>query len=100
MEKCDFGGYFELIIISYIVMDIQLCSVMLKTALFHSLPKDVGVNSRKIVLDEPDFDISSILDFVMIISFATFSSFMSWYSIKYAPIILILFQLESSYMKT
>ena len=47
MEKCDFGGYFELIFISYIVMDIQKCSVMLKTALFDSLPKDVGVNSRK-----------------------------------------------------
>ena len=23
MEKCDFGGYFELIFISYIVLDIQ-----------------------------------------------------------------------------
>ena len=73
---------------------------MLKTALFDSLLKDVGVNSRKIVLDGPDFDISSILDFAMVISFATFSSFMSWYSIKYAPIIFILFLLESSYMKT
>ena len=81
-------------------MDIQWCSVMLKTALFDSLPKDVGVNSRKIVLDGPDFDISSISDFAMVISFATFWSFMSWYSIKYALIILILFLLESSYMKT
>ena len=101
MGKCDFGGYFELIFISYIVMDIQVCSVMLKTALFDSLPKDVvGVTSRKIVLDGPDFDILSPLDFAMVISFATFSSFMSWYSITYAPIILTLFLLESSYMKT
>ena len=45
---------------------------MLKTVLFNSLPKDVGVNSRKIVLDGPDFDLSSILDFTMVISFATF----------------------------
>ena len=45
---------------------------MLKTALFDSLPKDIGVNSRKIVLDGPDFDISSILDFAMVTSFATF----------------------------
>ena len=29
-------------------MDIQECSVMLKTALFDSLPKDEVVNSRKI----------------------------------------------------
>ena len=43
---------------------------MLKTALFDSLPKDVGVNYRKIVLDRPDFDISSILDFAMVINFA------------------------------
>ena len=50
---------------------------MFKAALFDSLPKDVGVKSRKIVLDGPDFDISSILDFAMVISFATFSSFMS-----------------------
>ena len=74
---------------------------MLKTALFGSLPKDVGVNSRKIVLDGPDFNISSILDFAMVISFAGFfSSFMSQYSIKDAPIIVILFLLESSYIKT
>ena len=46
MKKCDFDGYFELIFISYIVMDIQYCSVMLKIALFDSLPKDVGVNSK------------------------------------------------------
>ena len=77
MEKCDFGGYFELIFISYIVLDIQWYSVVLKTALFDSLPKDVGVNCRKIVLDGPDFDISSILDFAMVLSFAAFSSFMS-----------------------
>ena len=50
---------------------------MLKTALFDSLPKDIGVNLEKIVLDGPDFDFSSILDFVMVISFAAFSSFMS-----------------------
>ena len=50
---------------------------MLKTALFDSLPKDVGVNSRKNVLDGPDFDISSMLDSAIVISFATFSSFMS-----------------------
>ena len=74
--KCDFGGYFELIFISFIVLDIQKCSVMLKTALFDSLPKDVVANSRKIVLDGPDFEISSILDFMMVISFATFASFM------------------------
>ena len=73
---------------------------MLKTALFDSLPKDVGVNARKIVLGGPDFDISSIIDFDMVISFATFSSFMSWCSIKYAPIIFISFLLESPYMKT
>ena len=73
---------------------------MLKIALFDSLPKDVEVNSRKIVLDGLDFDISSILDFAMVISFATFSSVMSWYCIKYVPIIFILFLLESSYMKT
>ena len=72
---------------------------MLKTALFDSLPQDVGVNFRKIVLDGPDFDLSSILYFAMVISFATFSSFMSWY-IKFDPIIIILFLLESSYMKT
>ena len=47
MEKYEFGGYFELIFISNIVLDIQLCSVMLKTALFDSLPKDVGVNCGK-----------------------------------------------------
>ena len=75
-------------------MDIQNCSAMLKTTSFDSLPKDVGVNSRKIVLEGPDFD------FAMVISFATFSSFMSLYSIKYAPIIFVLFLLESSYMTT
>ena len=65
---------------------------MLKTAFFDSLPKDVvGVNSRKIVLDGPDFDILSVLDFTMVINFATFSSFMSWYNIKYAPVIFIYF---------
>ena len=47
MEKYEFGGYFELIFISYIVFDIQLCSAMLKTAVFDSLPKHEGVNSRK-----------------------------------------------------
>ena len=31
-----------------------------------------SVNSRQIVLDEPDFDISSTLDFAMVISFAAF----------------------------
>ena len=46
--KYEFSDYFQLIFISYIVLDIQKCSVMLKTALFDSLPKDVGVNSRKI----------------------------------------------------
>ena len=50
---------------------------MLKTALFDSLPKDVGMNCRKILLDGLDFDISSIFDFAMVISFAAFSSFMS-----------------------
>ena len=45
---------------------------MLKTALFGSLPKYVGVNSRKIVTDGPDFNLLSILDFVMVISFAVF----------------------------
>ena len=45
---------------------------MLKTVLFDSLPKDVAVNFRKIVLDEPDFYISSILHFAMVISFAAF----------------------------
>ena len=47
MEKHEFGGYFELIFISYIVLDIQLCSAMLKTALFDSLPKVEGVTSKK-----------------------------------------------------
>ena len=47
MEQYEFGDYFELIFISYIVLDIQKCSIMLKTSLFDSLPKDVGVNSRK-----------------------------------------------------
>ena len=42
MEKYEFGGYFELIFISYIVLDILLCYVMLKTALFDSVPKDEG----------------------------------------------------------
>ena len=37
-----------------------------------------GVNSeKKIVLDEADFDFSSMLEFATVISFATFSSFMS-----------------------
>ena len=39
MEKYEFGGYIELIFISYIVLDIQWYSVMLGTALFDSLPK-------------------------------------------------------------
>ena len=86
-------------LISYIILDILWCSVMLKTDLSDSLPKYVGVNSRKMVLDGPDFDISSILNFKMVISFAAFSSFMSWYRIKYAPIVFILFLLESSYVK-
>ena len=74
---------------------------MLKSALFGSLPKDIGVNSRKkIVLDGVDIDILSIYDFTMVISFAAFSSFMSYYSIKYTQIIFILLLLESSYMKT
>ena len=73
---------------------------MLKSALFDSLPKDVEVSSWNIVLDGPDFDILSILDFAMVISFAVFPSFMSSYGIKYAPITFILFLLESSYMKT
>ena len=46
---------------------------MLKTALFDSLPQYVGVNYKKIVLDKPDFDISPILDFAMVINFAVFS---------------------------
>ena len=50
---------------------------MLKTALFDSLPKDEGVNSRKIVLDGADLDFSLILEFAMVICFAVFSSFMS-----------------------
>ena len=45
MEKYEFSGYFELIFISYIVLDIQKRYAMLKTALFDSLPKDEGVNS-------------------------------------------------------
>ena len=53
-------------------------------------------NSRKIVLGRPGFDISSILDFAMGVSFAAFSS---WFSIKYDPIMFILFLLESWYMK-
>ena len=74
-------------------MDIQLCYVMLKTALFDSLLKDEGVNSRKkLVLDGADFDFSLILEFAVVIHFAAFSSFMSWYSIKHAPIIFILSQ--------
>ena len=55
MEKYEFGGYFALIFISYTVLDIQKCSVMLKTALFDSLPRDVGAGSKKIVLDGADF---------------------------------------------
>ena len=66
---------------------------MFKTALFDFLPKYPGVNSGKIVQEGPDFDISSLLDFAMVIHFAAFSSFMSWYSIKYAPIIFISFLL-------
>ena len=78
MEKYEFGDYFEPIFISYIVLDIQKCSVMHKAALFDSLPKDVVVNSRKkTMLDGADFDSSSILNFAMIINFAAFSSFMS-----------------------
>ena len=51
---------------------------MLKTALFDSLLKDIGVNSRKKSLfDGADFDFVSILDFAMVISFAAFPSFMS-----------------------
>ena len=42
MEKYQFGDYLELIFISYIVLGIQWCSVMLKTALFDSLPKCKG----------------------------------------------------------
>ena len=34
MEKCDFGGYFELIFVSYVILVIQQYSVMLKSALF------------------------------------------------------------------
>ena len=56
-------------------------------------------NSRKIVLGRPGFDISSILDFAMGVSFAACSSFISWFIIKYAPIMFILFLLESWYMK-
>ena len=73
---------------------------MLKTALFDYLPKDKGVNSGKKVLDGADFDFSLILEFAMVIRFAVFSSFMSWYIIKHAPIIFISSLLESSYMKT
>ena len=54
---------------------------------------------EKLVLDGADFDFSSILEFAMVIRFAAFSSFMSWYSITHAPIIYILSLLESSYMK-
>ena len=51
---------------------------MLKTALFDSLPKDEGVNSKKKwVLDGADFDFSLILEFAMVIRFAAFSSFLS-----------------------
>ena len=49
---------------------------MLKTALFDSLPKDVEVNSRKVVLDGPDFNISSILDFAIVIIYVII-----WYQI-------------------
>ena len=53
-------------------------NVLLCLKLLYLIPcqKMQGVNSRKIVLDGPDFNISSILDFAMVISFATFSSFM------------------------
>ena len=78
MKKYEFGDYFEVFFISYIVLDIQKCSVMLKTALFDCFPQDVGVNSRKkSVLDWANFDFSSILDFAKVISYAVFSSFMS-----------------------
>ena len=30
MEKYEFGGYFELILVSYIVLDIHLCLLCLK----------------------------------------------------------------------
>ena len=49
---------------------------MVKTALFDSLPKDEGVNSKKIVFDGADLDFSLILQFAMVIHFAAFSSFM------------------------
>ena len=55
---------------------------------------------EKSVLDGADFEFLSISDFAMVISFAAFSSFMSKFSIKYAPIIFILFLLESSSMET
>ena len=100
MEKYEFGDYFELILISYIVLDFEQCSVMLETALFDSMPKVVEVNSRKINVRWGRFRFLSILDFAMVISFATISSFMSKYSMEYAPIIFILFLLESLYMKT
>ena len=100
MEKCDFGGYFKLIFTSWIILNIQQCPVILKTALYDSLPKYVGVNSRKIALDGQDFYISSILYYAMVIGFAVCSSFVSKYRIQYAPITFILFLLESSDMKT
>ena len=73
---------------------------MLQTALFDSFPKDIGVNSIQISVKWGKFRFSSMLNFAMVISSAAFSSFMSWFSIKYALIIFILFLLESSYMKT
>ena len=45
---------------------------MLKNASFDSLPKDIGIDIRKMVLDGPGFDISTILDFAMVISFCWF----------------------------
>ena len=47
MKKCDFGGCFELIFKTDIFLKIKQCFVMLKTASFDSLPKDVGVNSTR-----------------------------------------------------
>ena len=73
MAKYEFADYFELIFISYIVLDIQLCYGMLKTAILDSLPKDEGVNTRKkLVLEGADFDFSLILEFAMVIHFSAF----------------------------
>ena len=59
-----------------------------------------GVNSRKNVLDGPDFDISSILDCAMAISFAAFRIYIIIYYLICSNHFSILFLLESWYMKS